>query len=192
MTNGKLPHVYHFDSKALVEDYVRELGIPASFFLPGFFMSNLPGGMLREANGAWTLSLPMPQTAPIPMFLPADTGKWIKALVLTQTPPAGKRVYAATAYQTPDEILADFKEVYPEAGKTATFYELPHDKFLGAMKAQGMPDFAAEEMLENMRLMNEGGYYGGESLDGSHALLQDKSTTWKEFTKSAPAFANLK
>lgn len=30
----------HFDSKAEVEDYVRDLGIPATFFYAGAYMSN--------------------------------------------------------------------------------------------------------------------------------------------------------
>jgi uncharacterized protein YbjT (DUF2867 family) len=43
-THGELTAVKHFDSKAAVEEYVRGTGQPASFFMPGFFMSNsLPG-----------------------------------------------------------------------------------------------------------------------------------------------------
>ncbi|KAK6212427.1 hypothetical protein LQW54_005201 [Pestalotiopsis sp. IQ-011] len=51
VSNGALPHVYHFDSKAKVEEYVRELGIPATFFMPRFYMPNIPGEMMR----AWQL-----------------------------------------------------------------------------------------------------------------------------------------
>ncbi|CAN8101108.1 unnamed protein product [Discula destructiva] len=196
LTDGKLPHVYHFDSKALVEDYVREQGIPASFFMPGFFMSNIPGGMLRpspQANGAWTLALPIPASTPIPLFDPADTGKWIKAIVLgDRAALLGKRLLAATRYATPAEIVAEFKEVFPEAGATASFYELPQETFLGAMRGMGLPDYAAVEMLENMLLMSVKGYFGGESLNDSHAILQDKLTTWKEHMKGAKAFAELK
>lgn len=194
VTNGKLPNVYHFDSKALVEDYVREIGIPATFFMPGFFMTNIPGGMLRPLppNDSYTLALPIPDNAPIPLFDPKDTGKWIKAIVLHRDQLLGKRVLAATSYATPAEILADFKAVYPEAGKTAGFFSTPHDMFLDTMKGMGLPDFAALEMLENMRLLNEGGYYGGEKLDESHAILEDRLTTWKEHLKGAKAFADLK
>lgn len=194
VTNGKLPNVYHFDSKALVEDYVRELGIPATFFLPGFFMSNIPGGMLRPLppNNSYTLALPIPDTTPIPLFDARDTGKWIKAIILRRNELLGKRVLAATDYATPAEIMVEFQEVYPGAGKTAGFFSMPHDMFLETMKSMGMPEFAAVEMLENMRLMNEGGYFGGESLDESHAILQDQLTTWKEHLAGAKAFADLK
>lgn len=39
----------------------------------------------------------------------------------------------------------------------------------------------AQEMLENHLLIQEPGYYGGESLEKSHAILDQKLTTWKEF-----------
>lgn len=196
MTNGKLPHVYHFDSKAMVEDYVREIGLPATFFMPGFFMSNIPGGMMRPLppNNNWTLALPVPETAPFPMFDAEDTGKWVKAIVLKRDEPGmlGRQVYAATNYSTPTEILKTFKAIFPEAGATAGFFSTPHDKFLEGLAGMGMPDFAAEEMLENMRLMDEGGYFGGAPLDESHAILEDKLTTWEEHMKKATAFADLK
>lgn len=196
VTGGKLPHVYHFDSKAIVEEYVRSLGIPATFFMPGFFMSNLPGAMLRQLppNNAWTLALPVPETAPYPLFDPADTGKWVKAIILRRDEPGmlGRQVYAATDYYTPADIVREFKETFPEAGATAGFLSTPHEAFLEAMKGIGLPDFAAEELLENMRLMDEGGYFGGASLEGSKAILEDDLTTWVEYAKKAQAFADLK
>ena len=41
MTNGKLPHLDHFDGKAEVEEYIRSEGIPATFIHPGVFMTNI-------------------------------------------------------------------------------------------------------------------------------------------------------
>lgn len=37
----------HFDSKAEVEEYVRELGIPATFFFAGTYMSNFPAALQK-------------------------------------------------------------------------------------------------------------------------------------------------
>lgn len=197
MTNGKLPNVYHFDSKALVEDYVRKQGIPATFFMPGFFLSNLSEGMFRpmpdESNAnVWTLALPVPATAPFPMFDVTDTGKWIKGIVLNRDTLLGKQVYAATAYLTPTQLVDQFKAVFPQDGATARFVEVPHAQFLQGMKDMGLPDFAAQEMLENMRLMDEGGYFGGAALKESQAILDDELTTWEEFMKGTSGFASLK
>jgi hypothetical protein len=187
--------VKHFDSKAKIEDYIRSIGIPASFFLPGFYMKNLPGGMLRQLppNNDWTLGLPIPASTPVPLLDTADdTGKFVKGILLHRERTLGKRIYGATDYYTITQIVDQFKELYPEAGKTAKSVELPHEVFKGILKGAGNPDESAEELLQNMRLMNEFGYYGGADLKESHEILVDKLTTWKDFMAKAPAFAELK
>lgn len=169
VSKGALPAVHHFDGKANVEDYIRSLGIPASFFLAGFYMSNLPGASLREMpDGKWGLALPIPDDSPIPLFDTAnDTGKFVKAMFLNEQKVLGKRVYGATAYYTPSQILQEFKELYPSVGKDAGYSQLPGDVFKGILAATGAPEVIQEEMLQNMRLMLEFGYYGGDSLDFS-------------------------
>ncbi len=88
--------------------------------------------------------------------------------------------------------MVAFKKTFPEAGKTAKYAELPHDLYVKILTGVGMPEFAAVELLENMRLLEEYGYYGGESLDETHKLVEDKLTTWEDFMKKAPAFKDLK
>ncbi|KAL8703410.1 MAG: hypothetical protein Q9201_003413 [Fulgogasparrea decipioides] len=193
LSNGVLPNVYHFDGKANVEEYIRSLGIPASFFLPGFYMSNLPGMSLRDmGDGNWALALPLPDDSPMPLFdAEGDTGKFVKAMFLNEQKVLGKRIYGATAYYTPTEIVNQFKELFPVTGKKTSFSELPGDVFKGIMASTGAPEPVQEEMLQNMRLMPEFGYYGGDKLDASLAILSDKPTTWKEFAKGSPVFAGL-
>ncbi|KAK8064905.1 hscarg protein [Apiospora phragmitis] len=175
LSKGALPHVYNFDSKATVEEYIRELGIPAAFFMPGFYMSNLPGGDFRKSSDdndddTWNLGLPFPSKTQIPMYHPGDTGKYIKAMVLHQDAVLRQRFLAATAYMTGDEIVADFRELFPTK---ARYFELPKDAYLAALTGAGLPDFGAEELYENMRLMSDFSYYGGDSLDWTHGLVED-------------------
>jgi hypothetical protein len=158
-------------------------------------MSNFPGAMFRQSpenNNAWTLALPIPETSIVPLFDTADTGKFIKAAVLHRDEVLGKRLLGATNYMTLREIVDSFTKTFPEAGKTAAYAELPHDLYVKILTGTGMPEFAAVELLENMLLLNEFGYYGGESLDETHKLVEDKLTTWEEFMKKAPAFKDLK
>jgi hypothetical protein len=165
--------VKHFDSKAAVEAYIRQSGVPATYFLPGAFMSNLPGGMLRQSppDNAWTLALPIPTNSPIPLFDAAeDTGKFVKGILLSREKTLGKRVYGATDYYTINQIAEQFKEQYPEAGKDAKVVELPHNVFKGIMVNARGSEEVAEEMLQNMRLMSEFGYYGGADLSESHSV----------------------
>jgi hypothetical protein len=69
-----------------------------------------------------------------------------------------------------DELVKQFKELYPEAGKDAKAIELPHEVFKGALAKGGMPEESQEELLQNMRLMDEFGYYGGASLEEGHEV----------------------
>jgi hypothetical protein len=70
-SGGKLPHVAHFDSKAHVEKYIREQGIPATFIQPGYYMTNFTNlGLLRKGeDGSYTLAGPTsPTKAQLPLF----------------------------------------------------------------------------------------------------------------------------
>ena len=195
LSKGKLPNVKHFDSKANVEVYIRKTGIPASFFLPGFYMSNFPGGMFRQVppNNDWTLGLPIPGSSPVPLLdTTEDTGKFVKGILLNREKALGKRILGATDYYTLDQLVAQFKEVFPVAGQNAKMVELPHEMFTKMLGQAGQSEKAADELLENMRLLNEFGYYGGADLKESHEVLVDKLVTWKEFMAKAPAFADLK
>ncbi|KAI1267622.1 NmrA-like family protein [Xylariaceae sp. FL1019] len=192
LTNGKLAHVYHFDSKANVEEYIRELGIPATFFMPGFYMPNISGGMLSKQGDNYVLSMPIAASSPIPLYDPADTGKYIKAIVQNKEALLGKRFLGATEYLTAQEVLDTFKSLYPEAGKTAGYYELPKEAFYGYMSSTGMPPHAVDEMYENMVLMQDFGYYGGEPLDESHKYVEDELTSWGQYALNAPAWYDLK
>ncbi|KAK6076895.1 NmrA-like family protein [Seiridium cupressi] len=193
LSKGALPHVYHFDTKAKVEEYVRKLGIPATFFMPGFYMPNLPGQMFRQfpPDNNWTFGLPIPSSAPIPFYDPADTGKYIKAAVLNREKVLSQRILAATEYKTGQETVDAFKSAFPEAGRSAVYFQVPKEIFHKAMTDQGSPDFVATELYENMRLMADFGYYGGESLDWTHGLVEDHLTTWEEFIKTSKPFAGL-
>ncbi|KAK0634895.1 NmrA-like family-domain-containing protein [Bombardia bombarda] len=198
LSHGKLPNAYHFDSKAAVEEYTRTLGIPATFFLPGFYMSNIGsvGGLLKPSSSldnTWTFALLVsPTAAVIPMYHVGDTGKYVKAIALNRDKLLGKRFLAATAYMTAQEVLDAFKELFPVAGRTARYFELPEDMFRAYLKAQGSPDFVVSELYENMRLLEEFGYYGGASLDETHALVEDELTTFAEYAKTcAEGFKGL-
>ncbi|KAM0257778.1 hypothetical protein ACHAPA_011574 [Fusarium lateritium] len=164
VTDGKLPHVYHFDGKARIEEYARESGVPSTFFLPGMYLQTI-SDFFRQNEGAWVFAMPMPESAPIPIF----DHRYL-------------------------EIVDAFKTAFPEAGEKAGFYKLPHDAFLQAVKeSMGVPDWVAEEILENMRLVSEGGYFAFEPLDDSHAaLVGDKPTSLIDFLKGHESFKDLK
>jgi len=152
--------------------------LPATFLLLGFYATNLTKDHMfsKGPDGNWAINFPVPGTAKAPIIdTVEDTGKFVKGILLNREKTLGKRVLAAENYYTFNEIVEQFKELYPEAGKTARFNEIPHEAFKGYLQsAAGMNETVSQEMLENMRLLNEFGYYGGESLDFSHSVCISK------------------
>lgn len=111
-----------------------------------------------------------------------DTGKFVKGILLNREKVLGKRIYGATKYYTLTEILNEFKEQFPVAGEGADNVELPHDVYKGILGSVGLSDEAQEELLQNMRLLNEFGYYGGGSLDESHSVSSSDGICLDSYT----------
>lgn len=76
-TNGRLKNVPHFDGKAEVEDYIRESGVPASFILAGYYMSNYGQMIQRGEDGSYTLAYPVGKDAKFPLIDISDIGRQI-------------------------------------------------------------------------------------------------------------------
>lgn len=184
LSKGTLTHVYHFDSKAEVEEYARASGVPSTFFHAGFYMSNVPSMMMRPgADGAWTFAMPIPEEAPVPVYDTEDTGKYIKAAILNREAALGKQILGATEYMTLGEMVDAFKKVFPEAGKTARYEQVTDEAHRGVLLQSGMPEFVVEDLMENFEMFRRFGYYFGEGLDETHKLVEDKLTTYEEFLR---------
>jgi len=75
-SKGKLPNIAHFDGKAKIEAYIRQIGVPASFVLPGLFMSGYFDTIREGDGGNYYLALPVSEEkAQVPLHDAAgDTG----------------------------------------------------------------------------------------------------------------------
>ena len=134
-------------------------------------MSNLASGMLHpspNSHNEYILALPIPPHTPIPLFdAGADTGKFIKGILLHREELLGKRVLAATDYYTLDEIVQGFNDG-TKVGVTAKVVTVTEAEFKGAMGQ--MPEKGKVEMYENMAFMTDYGYFGKDPLDESHKV----------------------
>ncbi|KAI4736125.1 NAD(P)-binding protein [Aureobasidium sp. EXF-12298] len=177
-TGGKLQHVPHFDSKNDIEKHIRNTGVPCTFMLPGYFMSNFSSQFNKGDDGIYNWALPISEDAQFPLFdVSEDTGKFVKSILKNADKLNGKQVLAATAYYTPKQIVEDFEEA---SGHKARYMQISGDQFKSYL-----PEFMAEEMLQNHILLDTTGYYAGASLDESLNLLEEKPVTWKEFVKKS-------
>ncbi|RGP81004.1 hypothetical protein FLONG3_793 [Fusarium longipes] len=177
ISNGRLKHIKHFEGKAEIEEYIRQINVPATFVLPGFFASNLFTSIRKNSDGSYAWALPADgEKTQVPMFdVQEDMGKFVKAAIKNFPGTLNKRVFAATDYYTPNRIVSEFSQVM---GKPATFNQVPAEVFKTFLPAP-----AADELTENMMLMEDPGYYGGADLKESLDILDEKPVTWKEFVE---------
>ncbi|OJZ79543.1 hypothetical protein ASPFODRAFT_213248 [Aspergillus luchuensis CBS 106.47] len=175
-SRGRLSHIHHFDGKAEVEEYIRQIGVPATFFLPGTFMSSFKDLIHQQDDGSYLFTLPVGDNARLPLFDAAgDTGLFVKAIIKNRGSLIGERVYGATDYYSPTQMVQEFSKV---TGKVANFLTVPAETFKSFL-----PPPISEEIYENMELLADPGYYAGASLEGSLALLDQPPTSWKAFVE---------
>jgi uncharacterized protein YbjT (DUF2867 family) len=197
ISGGVYSKVYHFDSKADVEEYIRKIGVPATFFLPAVYMTNFtPKASFRPAPDpphAWTIALPTPVKEKIMPLLWAeeDTGKFVKGILKHRDQVLGKRVLGADTYYSAEEMVRIFEEVKPRAGKGAQAIQLPPAVYRGILEKKGLPPRAAEELSENFEMLAQCGYYDKATFEESHALLDEPVNTWRDFISKAKVFADL-
>jgi NmrA-like family len=134
-------------------------------------MSNIPGQSLNNMQGVYNFALPIPTNSPIPLFdTENDSGKFVKAILLNREKVLGARIYGATDYYTPEQIIADFQAIKSTDGQGGGAKQVPEAMFKKILASKGLPEPLQEEMLENMLLMPQFGYYGGADLKESLAV----------------------
>ncbi|KAF7548936.1 hypothetical protein G7Z17_g6728 [Cylindrodendrum hubeiense] len=178
ISGGRLPNITHFVGKSRIEQYIRDSGVPATFVLPGLYMSNMFTMINKGADGNYALALPVDSVkAQVPLFdAGGDTGKFVKAAIEQYPNYVNKRIYAATEYYTPAQMASEFAEVI---GKPTVSVQVPSEVFKSFLPAP-----VAQEMLENMLLLEDPGYYAKADLTESVSLVSEKPTTWKAFVEA--------
>jgi uncharacterized protein YbjT (DUF2867 family) len=71
-TKGRLTHVPHFDGKAQVEKHIRDSGVPCTFVLAGYYMSNYIQMLQKQEDGSYTLAYPVSKQAKFPLIDTAE------------------------------------------------------------------------------------------------------------------------
>ena len=187
LTDGELKHVAHFDSKAEVEQYIESIKVGsdmvASYWMPGFFMSNLKG-MIKPDPQTQTPTLKMPwdaaQTQVGLLDVVGDTGKFVAGLLLADPQSVnGSRVNGVSQWVTPQEIV----RIISEAGGTKVdFQEVSAEEY-----ESYLPEPIAKEMTENMLLVRTWSYFGKgaetKQAESDKILGDMKLTSLEEFVQ---------
>ncbi|KAJ7278856.1 NmrA-like family-domain-containing protein [Mycena rebaudengoi] len=91
ISNGKYSQVYHVDNKAIVEDYLKESGVPNASIGPGWFAENLwkIGALKKTAEG---YIIPVPrftaESFQVITWVSRDLGEAVLALAKNYSDPS--------------------------------------------------------------------------------------------------------
>ncbi|KAJ5280056.1 hypothetical protein N7478_005428 [Penicillium angulare] len=177
-THGRLIHITHFDGKAEVERYIESSGLPATFVMLGIFTTQLFGLIRKQDDGTFVLATPTNTNAAAPFIdVNADTGNFVRAAILNQPETGTKTIHASSQYYTFDEIAAHFRSA---TGNPINVFSVPGELFKSFLTPSLSPDMA-EEVYENLMLLEDPGYYAGADLTPSLNLLSERPMGLEEF-----------
>ena len=159
MTNGQLPNIDHFVSKAHVAEYLEQNKGDkwATYFMPAYFMQNFHSFVNKGPDGTPTLAAPWKPDTPLALIdIKADTGKFVIGALEAGAAADGKWIQGTSEWSTPQAVADTLTKA---AGTTVKFQEVPRDVFKGFL-APKMGDFGAEELTQNMELIRDYSYFG--------------------------------
>jgi uncharacterized protein YbjT (DUF2867 family) len=171
LSGGKYKNVEHFDDKAEIEQYIRELPVQSSFFAPGSFMQNLINNALRpqpsrDGDGSFVLANCMQPHTRVPFIDITETGKWVGAILAEPDRYAGKQFAAASEILSMDEVVQIVSRV---TGKTVRYQHVPDEVFKGFL-----PEGLRQQLYEMWAFNRDFGYFGA-SMDKDVAWAKENA-----------------
>ncbi|KAI7152264.1 hypothetical protein KC349_g9043 [Hortaea werneckii] len=155
LMGGVLMHVDHFDSKAMVEEYVEanKGGMVVSYYMPAMFLTMIKT-LVKAVDGTPMLSVPFPSDSiawPL-VDVRRDGGKYVMGLFEAGEKANGTEVHAVSTWTTPKEIVATLSK--------ATGQEVVYNPVSAEMFGSFFPEAIRAELVETLRLVGEYSYYG--------------------------------
>ena len=112
MTDGKLPNIDHFVSKARVAEHVEATkgSSWATYFMPAFFMQNFHSFVNKGPDGTYALAATFkPDTKLALIDIKRDTGKYVMGAIEAGQAADGKWIRATSEWTTPQAVV----DTYP-------------------------------------------------------------------------------
>jgi uncharacterized protein YbjT (DUF2867 family) len=114
--------VPHYESKYLVEQYLRDRGVPWTVIAPAAFMDNYASGWTLDGLRAGTFAWPMPADRPLTLIPAADIGAFTALALQRRDEFAGRRIDIASDECTPAELAG---ALATGIGRPITYQEVP-------------------------------------------------------------------
>ncbi|KAL2062732.1 hypothetical protein VTL71DRAFT_5804 [Oculimacula yallundae] len=192
ITQGKITGVLHFDSKAVVEDYIRSLAIPATFLQLAVFMEQLPLMLVPTSPDAksYKFITPVATSTKFPLIsVQPDTGEYVKSIILNRQAMLGKEVMGGERDYTVQEVADILVRV---GGLDVVAEQCSYDEYKDMLKAFGLPEFVADDMSENMKFIEDYGFFGGAKVEEDHSILSGSLETFEQWVVKSPQIAAMK
>ncbi|KAG9001757.1 hypothetical protein FRB94_013689 [Tulasnella sp. JGI-2019a] len=181
VSGGKYTHVQHFDGKARVTAYAKEIGIPFVNVQPGQYMSNFLGsGFKKQADGSFVMhGVGAPDALTAILDTAHDYGLFVRKAIEKSQP--GSEIFAYGSNLTGPEMAKQWGQVL---GETASYVQISEDEFKQGILKAGMPEVLAVEFYEMNAAIAEYGYFGPNDLTESHKDLARTPRTWVDFVRA--------
>lgn len=185
LSDGKYTAVTAFDAKAKAEEYIRTLPLKSAFVSLGSYMENFESQtfIAPQANGKgqWVLRRPQAARSKMPLLCcGADTGKFVGAVLADPDKFEGKRLCAATALYSMEEIVATLSKAL---GQDIIYEQISADQF-----RKGLP-FANDLFTDAFLFYDEYAYFGKDaekSIAWAVANARGKPSTFEEYLQAHP------
>ncbi|OSS53818.1 hypothetical protein B5807_01292 [Epicoccum nigrum] len=197
ISNGKYPHVYHWQSKAAVTDYIREskpeLWKKTTTVLFPNYMENCltnPSAYLpmKQADGTYVRSFPLEADTCLPNACIADTGKLVYHVIQNRSK------YASS-------VIAFYSEAISEGTKLEAlgkYYNIPvrynkisEQEFRNQLE-KNMPAITALDFTEQLMIFEAfGNIYARPEFIQANQIEGLKLKTWDDFLQEADLGAHL-
>ncbi|MFI9810157.1 NmrA/HSCARG family protein [Streptomyces sp. NPDC052301] len=94
----------HYESKYLVEQHLRAVGVPWTVIAPAAFMDNYAGGWALDGLRDGTFAWPMPADRPLTLIPASDIGAFAALVLRRREEFAGRRIDIASDERTPGQM----------------------------------------------------------------------------------------
>jgi len=163
--------VLHFDGKAIVEEYIKSIGVPSTSVQLAIYMEFALLSLQPIASGSksYKFSVPVPSMTKFPLIaVNEDTGKYVKSILLNREKMLGRRVLVAENLYTLDDCANILKET---AGLDVAVEQCSDEDYRKGLAAVGYPEFMQDDLSDIMSFIKEYGFYGGVGFEADHEVI---------------------
>ncbi|KAF5970912.1 hypothetical protein FCOIX_10135 [Fusarium coicis] len=187
ISNGMYPHVYHWQSKAAVTDYIR-MAKPAlwkkttAVLFPNYFENCLTQPRtylpIKQHDGTYLRSFVLPETTPLPNVAISDTGKLVQYVLDHPDECLEKEIAFYSEAISEGEKINSMASAY---GIDIRYKELSSEEFQSNLKSK-MDDVCALDFTEQLLIFRDFGMiYTRPEFIRANELPGLDLMKWEEF-----------